>query len=321
MMILTMKAPETPTTGTNCHNIVSVDTTCSQTNDTHTNGSGIMSTAGSFNSLTSTCSDSTSCTMSSEIVKVKKRVSFCLQQTAYFSPEQILSKEERKSECWYSEAELNASRDEARMAIQVLHQQLQSDAATASNLSTINAIQTVTRTVPVLEGYGSWVLRCPEDKTKIVCLRGIEKYADAAAKYAGQKHLVHSVLQQQSVNKDDVQVSMVSRILSKPFTDVARQYAMKYAEELDISTKLEEEQEETERRQREEVATVLLLIMGQESNRKQQKQERLPIKNPSHSSKVQETSPIATPRGSISRKRASLTSSHLSESRNVKPCI
>lgn len=261
--------------------------------------------------------------MSSDIVKVKKRVSFGLQQTAYFSPEQILSKEERKSECWYSEAELNASRDEARMAIQVLHQQLQLDAAAATNSTTTNAIQTITPAVSVSEGYGSWVLRCPEDETKIVCLRGIEKYADAAAKYAGQKHLVHSVLQQQSVDKDDIQISMVSRTLSKPFTDVARHYAMKYAEELDISTKLEEEQEETERRQREEVATVLLLIMGQENNRKQQEQEQTPMKTPSHpsNSKVQETSPIVTPRGSISRKRALLTSSPLSESRNVKPCI
>jgi len=316
-----MKAPEASTTSTNCHNTISVDETCSQTNDVDTNGSGIRCTAGSSNSLTSTCSDSTSCTISSDVMKVKKRVSFALQQTAYFSPEQILSKEERKSECWYSEAELNASRDEARMAIQVLHQQLQLDAAAATNSTTRNAIQRITAAVSVSEGYGSWVLRCPEDETKVVCLRGIEKYADAAAKYAGQKHLVHSVLQQQSVSKDDIQVSMVSQTLSKPFTDVARHYALKYAEELDICTKLEEEQVEKERRQREEVATVLLLIMGQENSRKQQEQS--PIKPPSLPSecKVQGKSPVVTHRDSISRKRASLTNSPLCESRNVKPCI
>ena len=318
-----MKAPEAPTTSNNCHDAVSVNEVCTQRNNVDTSSSGIRCTAGSSNSLNSTCSDTTSSTMSSDIVKAKKRVSFGLQQTAYFSPEQVLSKEERKRICWYSETELNASRDEARMAIQVLHQQLQLDAAAATNSTTKNIVQTIMPATPVSEGYGSWILRCPEDETKIVCLRGIEKYADAAAKYSGQKHLVHSVLQQQSVNKEDVQVSMVSRTLSKPFTDIARYYAMKYAEELDLSTKLEEEQEEKERRQREEVATVLLLIMRQENTRKQQDREK-PLsttRSQPSSSEVQEINPVVTPRGSISRKRALLTGSPLSETRNVKPCI
>jgi len=320
-----MKAPEAHTTSANCGDSISVDEACTQTDNVHTKGTGIRCTAGSSNSLNSNCSDSTSCTISSDIVKVKKRVSFGLQQTAYFSPELFLSKEERKRVCWYSEAELNASRDEARMAIQVLHQQLQLDAAAAAaaNSTTTNVVKAITPAVPVSEGYGSWVLRCPEDETQIVCLRGIEKYADAAAKYSGQKHLVHSVLQQQIINKEDIQVSMVSRKLSKPFSDVARHYALKYAEELDLSTKLEEEKEETERRQREEVATVLLLIMRQENNRKQHDQEQPHLKTPSQppSSKVQETSPVVMPRGSISRKRSLFTSSPLSESRNVKPCL
>lgn len=312
-----MKAPEAPTTSTDCQKTMSVDKPCTQTNIVDANGTG-MCTAGSSNSLNSTCSDTTSCTLCSDVVKVKKRVSFGLQQTAYFSSEQVLSKEERKSVCWYSEDELNASRDEARMAIQVLHQQLQLDAAASTNSTTKKVVQTVTSAIPVSEGYGSWVLRCPGHETQIVCLRGIEKYADAAAKYSGQKHLVRSVLQQQSVSKEVVQISMVSRTLSKPFTDVARYYAVKYAEELDLSTKIEEEQEETERMQREEVATVLLLIMRQENDRKQLDRTQLlsEPRSQSASSKVSET-----PRGNISRKRALLTTSPFSGTRNVKPCL
>jgi len=321
MMILTMNAQEAPTTT----NSDSVGEAFAQTKCVDTNDSNLMTTAGSFHSLTSTCSESTSCTMPSDSSKVKKGVSFGLQQTAYFSPEQILSKEERKSECWYSEAELNVSRDEARMAIQALHQQLQLDAAVAAaaaNSTPANDVKKAPPTAPVLEGYGSWVMRCPDDQTKIVCLRGIEKYADAAAKYAGQKRLVHSVLQQQSDNNEDVLVSLVSQTLSKPFKEVARYYAMKSAEELDLLMKHEEEQAETERRQREEVATVLLLIMGQENKRKIEKQQQTPQKTrlePS-SSKLQETSPVVSPHGFKYGKR-SFTSSPFSESRNVKPCI
>lgn len=259
------------------------------------------------------------------MLKEKKRVSFSLQQTAYFSPEQLLNKEERKSECWYSELELNVSRDEARTAIQAMHHQLQSDAVAAAKATSTNVIERITPLAPVSDEFGNWILRCPEDQTKIVCLRGIEKYADAAAKYAGQKRLVNSVLQQQSRNNEDIHVSLVSRTLSEPFKEVARYYAMKSAEELVLSRKLEEEQEETERRQREEVATVLLLIMGQENTRKQQEQQhQQPMpKTPSQlpTPKLQESSPIVTPRGSMSGKRPSFTSSPLSESRNVKPCI
>ena len=322
MMILTMKDPEAHATTTDCHDTIAAEKVCASTSSIDTGTSTMRSTSGSSNSLTSSCSNSTSCSMSSNMLKVKKRVSFSLKQTAYFSPEQPLSQEERKSECWYSEAELNVSRDEARLAIQAMHHQLQLDAAAAAKATTTDPVETVTPSAPSTEEFGSWVLRCPEDRTKIVCLRGIEKYADAAAKYAGQKRLVNSVLQQQSINKEDVHVSMVSRTLSQPFKDVARYYAMKSAEELDLSMKLEQEQEEKDRKQREEAASVLFLLMGQEKNGEKEEQQQLLPKTPSQSSspKCQETSPVVTPRGCISRKR-SFADSPLREGRNVKSCI
>ena len=317
-----MKGPEAPATST-CHDMIAAGKVCASAKTVDTSGNSIRSTSGSCNSLTSSCSNSTSSTETSKLLKGKKRVSFSLQQTAYFTPEQPLSKEERKLECWYSEAELNVSRDEARMAIQTMHHQLQLDAvAAAKSTTTTNEIGPV-KPSPLSKDSGGWVLRCPEDATKVVCLRGIEKYADAAAKYAGQKRLVHSVLHQQSVNKEDVHVSLVSRTLSEPFKEVARFYAKKSAEELVSSRKLEEQQQEIDRRQREEVATVLLLIMGQENNRKKEEQQQaLPktLSQPS-SPKLQAASPIVTPRGSISGKRSSFTNSPLCESRNVKPCI
>lgn len=321
MMILTMKGPEAPATTTG-HDTINAGKVYSATNTVDTTSrSSIPSKSGSCNSLTSSCSDTTTSTDASAMSKAKKRVSFSLQQTAYFSPEQTLSKEERKTECWYSEAELNVSRDEARTAIQALHHQLQMDAAAAATQSSSTNLAEPLK--PLSNDLGSWELRCPEDQTKTVCLRGIEKYADAAAKYAGQKRLVSSVLQQQSVNNEDIHVSLVSRTLSEPFKEVARHYAMKSAEELVSARKLEQEQEETDRKQREEVATVLLLIMGQEnSSKEEQKQQRLP-KTPSHSAspKAQESSPIVTPRGSVSGKRSSFTNPPLYETRNVKPCI
>ncbi len=318
MMILTMKGPDAPATTTG-HDTISAGKVCASTNVVDSVSNTLRSTSGSCNSLTSSCSTSTSSTEASNMLKGKKRVSFSLQQTAYFSPERTLSREERKIECWYSEAELNVSRDEARTAIQALHHQLQVDAAAAARSIEANVIEPVK---PLTGELGSWVLRCPEDQTKVLCLRGIEKYADAAAKYAGQKRLVNSVLQQQSINKEDVHVSMVSRTLSQPFKDVARYYAMKSAEELDLSVKLEQEQEEKDRKQREEAASVLFLLMGQEKNGEKEEQKQLLPKTPSQSSspKRQETSPVVTPRGCISRKR-SFTDSPLQEGRNVKPCI
>lgn len=317
-MILTMKDPEAHATATtDSHENIAAGKVFASTGSVDTSRSTMRTTAGSSNSLTSSCSNSSCSSISSNMLKVKKRVSFSLQQTAYFSPEQPLSKQERKTACWYSEAELNVSRDEARLAIQALHNQLQLDAAAATRATTEDPNEAVTSSAPSTEEFGSWVLRCPEDETKIVCLRGIEKYADAAAKYAGQKRLVNSVLQQQSLNNEDTHVSLVSRTLSEPFKEVARYYAMKSAEELVLSRKREEEQEESDRKQREEVATVLLLIMGQENNGKKEEQAQ-PLQS---SPKLEGTSPLVTPRGSMSRKRPSFENSPLCESRNVKPCI
>jgi len=354
MMILTMPASDGPTNSHNhshqasgtikaCTPTSNGEVSSSSSDSSSDSSSGSSSgSSSSYTSLSSICSSSNSTSSSgistsSTTLKAKKRVSFGLQQTAYFSrlPDQVLSQQERKNECWYSEAELNASRDEARMAIQALHHQLQLDAtAAAATTHTVNGTTTRTTTTtatPVSDEYGSWVLRCPQDETKIVCLRGIEKYADAAAKYAGQKRLVRSVLQQQILNNKDIHISLVSRTLSEPFKEVARYYAMKSSQELDLSRR-HEEQQEMEQKQREEVATVLLLIMGQQQNNQKQQQQhqqhhlqqqqlpRTPSSN--SSSKLQEASPIVTPRRSISNKRSSFTSSPLSsESRNVKPCI
>jgi len=329
MMILTMTTPEAPTTSANGLEAKP----CAQTSSRGGEHDGehiscLRSNSSSCTSLHSSISNDSdsSCLIRGNPLKTKKHVSFSLQQTAYFSPEQILSKQERKSECWYSESELNISREEARTAIQALHHQLQLDAAAASTATNQNLTQTSQTATPLSDEYGSWVLRSPYDETQIVCLRGIEKYADAAAKYAGQKRLVDSVLQQQSLNNEDIHVALVSRTLSQPFKEVARYYAMKSAEELDLSRKLEDERKETEeRKQQEEVATVLLLIMRQQENQQKQHQHQAQsspsTSSTSSSSKYSEGSPIVTPRGSVWGKRSSCTNSPLLDKRNVKPCI
>lgn len=320
MMILTMTSPEAHSTavkdqGANGSNRCAVGERTS----------GISSISGSSVSLNSSCSSvDTSCTNATNVeTKIRKRVSFGLQQTAYFSPEQLLTRQERKNVCWYSESELNLSRDEARSAIQALHQQLQMDAIAATTKMPIGDFETTKPTcTSQSSAYGNWVLRCPNDQTKIVCLRGIEKYADAAAKYAGQKRLVDSVLQQQSLNNEDVHVALVSRTLSQPFKEVARYYAMKAAEEIDISRRMEQDKKDKELRQREEVATVLLLIMGKQEDRQEVLRSPPYPLTPSKgsTSNLKETSPIVTPRGSFSGKRA-FPGSPLSDNRNVKARI
>jgi len=348
MMILTMAPSDTPTTTT----IPMLACNCPSKIDINNN---VTCSIESSNSVSNS---------SCEKMVMKKRVSFSLQQTSYFSSGKQLSTQRRKEECWYSEAELNVSRDEARMAIHALHHQLQLDAAAAAAVSTTGTSITEPTSIHMtgtesssssvdLDSTSSdgtengWVLRCPQDKSKIVCLRGIEKYADAASKYAGQKRLVKSVLEQQTLNNKDVHISLVSRTLSEPFKEVARYYAMKSADELELSRK----HEETERKQREEVATVLLLIMGQQQQKLQRnavlvssatattttKKLMVPLSSPrksitSNSSLAKhglihkEKGPIVTLPGSItgstisSSKRNSPPCSPLSE-RNVKPCI
>jgi hypothetical protein len=170
----------------------------------------------------------------------KKQVTFSLQQTAYFSnsqQQQELEQHERKSLCWYSEAELNSSRDDARHAIEALQERPEE------------------------------LLSIRYDATDGFCLRGLEKYADAAAKFAGQKRLVCSVLQQQSINNKMDHVALVSRTLSQPFKDVARYYAVKSAEEAAADEesnvgkevqKRKENEASADLAQQQEVATVLL---------------------------------------------------------------
>mmetsp|Transcript_14014 Transcript_14014/g.29298 ORF Transcript_14014/g.29298 Transcript_14014/m.29298 type:complete len:384 (+) Transcript_14014:516-1667(+) len=371
MMIMTMAAPEAPTTTANSHDAkpfaptnssrgeevheheheheqellecntrskssntsistTSLNSSCS--NDTDTSRSSTLGSASTLPLLHHRNNNATTNAMSAMTFKAKKGVSFSLQQTAYFSPEQILSKQERKNECWYSESELSISREEARMAIQALHHQLQLDATAATSTVTpatvsnghgfttppppLSSTSSTSTSTPLSNEYGSWVLQCPQDETKIVCLRGIEKYADAAAKYAGQKRLVDSVLQQQSLNNEDIHVALVSRTLSQPFKEVARYYAMKSAEELDLSRKLEQEREE--QKQQAEVATVLLLIMGQQQQQHEQQHQQQQLQQ---STSTPPTS-IVTPRGSILGKRSSsFANSTMSENRNVKPCI
>lgn len=335
-----------------------------------------INTSSSNSSLSSHSSNAISCGSSTTIDNgtsstnhTKKRVSFSSQQTAYFSPDHQLTKQDLKTLCWYSEAELTISRDEARMAIHALHHQLQldADAAAASvgkreGRSSKNKTTSATRspsksslTAAAVDDASdcsssssteknSWELRCPHDRSKIMCLRGIEKYADAAAKYAGQKRLVHSVLQQQALmnntnttmnNNKDVHIAMVSRTLSEPFKEVARYYAMKSADELDSFRKVEkkQQQQETERKQREEVATVLLLIMGQ-----QQQQQQLQTQDDEGFASLSPVTAVATtnlmmplsPRQSMLSESGSVTSSQLKRSssttdyplseRNVRPC-
>eukprot|EP00532_Pseudo-nitzschia_australis_P013085 CAMPEP_0168222116 /NCGR_PEP_ID=MMETSP0140_2-20121125/10386_1 /TAXON_ID=44445 /ORGANISM="Pseudo-nitzschia australis, Strain 10249 10 AB" /LENGTH=252 /DNA_ID=CAMNT_0008151471 /DNA_START=213 /DNA_END=974 /DNA_ORIENTATION=+ len=237
--------------------------------------------------------------------KAKKGVSFSLQQTAYFSPEQILSKQERKNEI-----------DATAATSTVTPATVSNGHGFTTPPPPLSSTSSTSTSTPLSNEYGSWVLQCPQDETKIVCLRGIEKYADAAAKYAGQKRLVDSVLQQQSLNNEDIHVALVSRTLSQPFKEVARYYAMKSAEELDLSRKLEQEREE--QKQQAEVATVLLLIMGQQQQQHEQQHQQQQLQQ---STSTPPTS-IVTPRGSILGKRSSsFANSTMSENRNVKPCI
>jgi hypothetical protein len=123
------------------------------------------------------------------------RVSFATTQTAYCNPQQ-LTVEERKALCWYSEDELVPTRDDAREAMRILQ-----------------------------DGSGLF-RRIPAD----VCIRGIEKYADAMAKVMGQRRLVQSVLEQQKKCPAEG-LANISRYLSQPFKDLARYFANRSLED------------------------------------------------------------------------------------------
>jgi len=134
-----------------------------------------------------------------------KRVSFAPVSVDYCHPHaSSTTPEERKSLCWYSEEELVPSREDAKQAVEALQQ-------VDGNIDAV-------------------------DQNKGVCLRGIEKYANVLAKVMGQKKLIESVLQQQSLNRNnktsgEEHIANVSRYLSKPFKEVAHYYALKTAED------------------------------------------------------------------------------------------
>ena len=128
---------------------------------------------------------------------MKKRVSFATTQTAYCNPHQ-LTVEERKQLCWYTENELNPSRNDAREAMEIL----QSSSGTC------------------------FVRLVPAD----VCIRGIEKYADTMAKVTGQRRLIQSVLDQQKKCPPET-LGEISRYLSQPFKDLARYFASRSLDE------------------------------------------------------------------------------------------
>jgi hypothetical protein len=238
----------------------------------------------------------------------KKQVSFALQQTAYFSNphREALQPEERKALCWYSDAELSPSREDARRAIQALQKQLDilqqqgEDGEDTHSKASVDAL----------------VIQCPEDPSQILCLRGIEKYADAAAKYAGQKRLVGSVLRQQSINKrDDHLVALVSQTLSQPFKDVARYYAVKSAEEQEALRKQEEEE-------RKSVTTAVLLLLVEQQ---QQQQQHHNEGDPSKDGAVHKRAQPQHHQERVSKRARDAPFYHDQDTclhrRNVKPCV
>jgi hypothetical protein len=105
-----------------------------------------------------------------------------------------LTSQERKALCWYSDAELLASREDARNAM--------------------HALQRVDGKIDAVNDAS-------------VCLRGIEKYADPTGKVMGQRRLIDSVLQQQKTANQVHLLATVSRYLSEPFREMAHYYGVK----------------------------------------------------------------------------------------------
>jgi hypothetical protein len=139
------------------------------------------------------------------IMTEPKRVSFSTTQKAYCNPHD-LSVEELKSLTWYSETELKESREDARMALEALH-----------------------------EAGGNFDLI---DDSKI-CLRGIEKYADVVAKVTRQRRLIQSILEQQATNRQNgsattsggEHLAVLSKFLSTPSIQLAQFYAAHNAQQ------------------------------------------------------------------------------------------
>jgi hypothetical protein len=137
----------------------------------------------------------------------KKKVSFSSTQTLFISV-QCLSSDERKKLCWYTQEDLHHSRTEVRDAIRVLQS---------------------------MEGNMDAVDKSQDN----ICLRGIEKYADAVGKYRNQRLFIESVLQQHATRPDAESLAILSRYMSQPSTKIALFYAAKSAAELERIRQLE----------------------------------------------------------------------------------
>jgi hypothetical protein len=137
----------------------------------------------------------------------KKKVSFSSTQTLFISV-QCLNSDERKKLCWYTQEDLHHSRTEVREAIRVLQS---------------------------MEGNMDAVGKSQDD----ICLRGVEKYADAEGKYRNQRLFIESVLQQHATRPDAESLAALSRYMSQQSTNIALFYAAKSAAELQRIRQLE----------------------------------------------------------------------------------
>jgi hypothetical protein len=147
-------------------------------------------------------------------MKERKKVSFASTQTLFFSTD-YLTLDERKCLCWYSTEDLKHSRSETMEALKVLKE-------VDGNIDAI-------------------------DISTGVCLRGIEKYADAVTKCRNQRRFIDSVLQQQITNRQsaskspDEHLAILCRYMSQPSREMALFYAARCAEELRIIRQLEDQ--------------------------------------------------------------------------------
>ena len=242
----------------------------------------------------------------------------------------MMTKEELKATCWYSDEELKVSRQDAKETIQALQRgehvmMVQNNNSNNNNYNTTRSHQ---------HGYGddngneydnndSDAAATTNTTTttttlpRSFCWRGVEKYVDAVGKLEQQRRLVGSVLHQQSIcasggpiggSKED-HVALVSRTLSQPFKDLARHYAEECAQEL----------REELRQERQEMERIKYLLRTPTLQKQQQRQQQ-----------QQHTSQPQTDASSISsvigQKRRSLSKSHhdvtiSATGRNVKHCI
>jgi len=182
----------------------------------------------------------------------KKAVSFELAKTRYFG-EFCSTVEDLKSN-WYSEHELQETRDEARMCVVALH-------AAEGKLDRVNPTQ--------------------------FCLRGIEKFANLASKARLRRLLMTSILGQQQKRKrsssmdecrttlpssgSDEELAALSRYLTQPSRDLAYSFGLLNAakvseqEEEDSSNTGDDDSDSTssaEHEKNEQVAASALLCMS-----------------------------------------------------------